>query len=83
MIAGEHAQAAGVNRQRFVQAELGREIGDQHLALVGVMLLEPAVLLEVVLERRVNALQVGEIPVILRGVGELGLGDRPSSLTGL
>ena len=28
MIAGEHAEAAGVNGQRFVQAELGGEICD-------------------------------------------------------
>ena len=29
VIAGEDAQAAGINRQRFVQAELGGEIGDR------------------------------------------------------
>ena len=29
MIAGQHAQAAGVDGQRFVQAELGGEIGDR------------------------------------------------------
>ena len=28
VVAGEHAEAAGVDRQRLVQAELGREIGD-------------------------------------------------------
>ena len=29
VIAGEHAEAAGVNRQRLVQRELGREVGDR------------------------------------------------------
>ncbi len=29
MVAGEHAQAAGVNRHRFVNAELGGEVGDR------------------------------------------------------
>ena len=54
MVAREHAQAAGVNRHRFVHAELGREIGHrlgaQHArfarapgrARVGQIFLEPA-----------------------------------------
>jgi hypothetical protein len=42
MIAGEDSQAAGIDRQRFVQAELGGEIGDQQLGFVGVRFLEPA-----------------------------------------
>ena len=29
MVAGQHAQAAGINGQRFVQPELGGEIGDR------------------------------------------------------
>ena len=29
MVAGEHAEAAAVDRQRLVQAELGREVGDR------------------------------------------------------
>ena len=29
VIAGEHSEAAGVNGQRFVQAELCREVGDR------------------------------------------------------
>jgi hypothetical protein len=37
MIAGENAQAAGINRQRFVQAELRREIGDEQLGLIAML----------------------------------------------
>ena len=28
VVAGEHAEAAGVDGERFVQSELGREVGD-------------------------------------------------------
>ncbi len=34
VVAGEHAQAACVNRQRLVKRELGTEIGDHLLAVV-------------------------------------------------
>ena len=40
VIAGQHAEAAGVDRQRLVQGELGREIGDG-AAVHGVAVLAP------------------------------------------
>ena len=40
VIAGQHAEAAGVDRQRLVQGELGREIGDG-AAIVAVALAAP------------------------------------------
>jgi hypothetical protein len=33
VVAGEDAEAAGIDRQAFMEAELGAEIGDQVIAL--------------------------------------------------
>ena len=80
MIAREHAQAAGINRQRFVQAELRREVRDQHLRLVRMLLSEPPVLLAMRLEPLVHALEVRDISLVRGGGGELRLRDRPKQL---
>ena len=42
VIAGEHAEAAGVDRQRLVQRELGGEVGDRPVG-VGIAVLPPGV----------------------------------------
>ena len=42
VIPGQNPQTAGVDRQRLVQPELGREVRHLHLRLVGVGLVEPA-----------------------------------------
>ena len=47
VVAGEHAEAAGVLRERLGDAELGREVGDPARAGVGAWHLEPAGLGEV------------------------------------
>src|SRR5919112_4701125 len=41
MVAGKHAETAGVNRQGGVDAELGGEIGDGSLDELGLMLADP------------------------------------------
>ena len=41
VVAGEHAQAARVDAQRLVEAELGAEVGDGPVELVAVVALEP------------------------------------------
>ena len=38
VVAGEHAEAAGVDRQPLVEAELGREVGDEHVVRAVVLL---------------------------------------------
>ena len=43
VIAGEHAEAAGVDRQRLVQRELGGEIGDRWPLRVRDTVLPPGV----------------------------------------
>jgi len=43
VIAGEHAEAAGVNAQAFVKAEFGREINKRAALVAGMVLGEPAV----------------------------------------
>ncbi len=41
VVAGQHAQAAGVDAERLVEAELGAEVGDRAAQLVAVPALEP------------------------------------------
>jgi hypothetical protein len=65
VIAREDAQAAGVDRQRFVHTELGREIRRQHLH-VGMMLVEPALFFEVLLKRCIHARQLRQVTIVLR-----------------
>ena len=83
MIARKHAQAAGINRQRFVDAELGREIRHQHLVLVRMRGFEPAGAGQIGAKRLLHAAKVGQIPRIRRRRRELGLVDRPQQLDGV
>ncbi len=79
VVAGEHAEAAGVDRHAFVHAELGREVGDaialgerrrdraglSPLVARGVGLLKPGVGGEVRIEAVLDAVQVGEEAVVV------------------
>ncbi len=54
MVARQHTQAAGVNRQRLVQAELHRKIGDQLVAQLRMGLGKPGMLgLHILVEERI------------------------------
>jgi hypothetical protein len=43
VVAGEHAEAARVDAERFVEAVLGAEVGDRTVQLLGVPAMEPVV----------------------------------------
>src|SRR5881394_3813007 len=63
-----------------MDAELSREICDEHLALVRMRLLKPPGLIEMLFERFVNALEMRQIAFIFRGSGELLAADRAEQL---
>ena len=65
MIAGEHAEAAGIHRDRFVDAKLGREVGDLGRG-VRVFVPEPGGGLHVRGEGIVHAVEVGKEFVVGR-----------------
>jgi hypothetical protein len=83
VIAGKHTETAGVDGKRFVQAELGREIGDLQFGFIGVILVEPAVFLEVALIRFVEPVQLCEIAVVGGGSHQLGLLNRAEHFHGI
>ena len=59
MVAGQDAQAAGIDRQRLVQAELHGEIGHLHLGIAVGVLLEPGLLPQILGEFLIDHLEVG------------------------
>ena len=67
MVAAEHAQAAAVDGQRLVQAELGAEIGNDVVATVGVRILVPGG--RVGVHVGVEGGQYGGIALAVAGVG--------------
>ena len=72
VVAREEPEAAGVERQRVVQAVLGREVGDRERGPAAVHLLEPAVLVGHVPAEPVHD---HVVPVEVRRVGRGGLED--------
>jgi hypothetical protein len=80
VVAGEDAQAAGVDWQRLVQPELGREVRHPHGRLLRVGLVEPALFVEVVLELFVDAVHVRDVTFVGRGGCELRLVDHAQHL---
>ena len=67
VIARQDAQAAGVDRQRLVQAEFGREVGDQAIRLLGVRPRIPGH------RRRIHVgVERGHDRLVARQVGRIG-----------
>ena len=82
VVAGQHAEAAGVLRQRLGDAELGGEVGDraQGRPLPG---LEPAVAVEVALELVPDLARGTRMkPASSTSASSRSRGTRPSSRTG-
>ncbi len=86
VVAGEHAEAAGVDAERLVEAVLGAEVGDRPRQLAGVVPVEPVVgpVRQVVLERLHHPVVLGDeggvvqerLPVDARpGAGRPGCGS--------
>ena len=73
MVAGEHSQAAGVDRQGDIQAVLHGEIGDGGIRWS----LVPALRSEVPLELGPHGVEGGQERIIVRGLLELLLRDHP------
>ena len=64
VVAGEDAEAAGVDRHALVDAELGGEVGDRHRRRLRIGLLKPGRGVQVVVERFRDAVHVGEEAVV-------------------
>ena len=68
VVAGEDAEAAGVDRQAFVEAELGGEVGDRNVAAVvgvlGELFVEPGFAGFIDVEAVEDAVQVGDVGVV-------------------
>ncbi len=74
MVSGENAKAAGVIRDRFVKAELGREIGDRLLDRAARARFSVGVfLLEIMAEGFVHFLELAQKTFVLRDLDETGL----------
>ncbi len=74
MIAGQNAEAAGIIRNRFVETELGREIGDRLLDRAARAGLSVGVFpREIMAEGFVHFLELAQETLVLRDFDEAGL----------
>ncbi len=84
MIAGQHAQTAGINRQRFVHTKLRREIGHAKRRFlfrqIRVRFAEPPCFLQVSLKRFVDPGELSAITIVGGGGRQLLLVDDPQQL---
>ena len=84
MVAGEDAEAAGVNLEAFVEAELGAEIGDQILARIEILEdIGAGTLLIVCVEARQDAVEVLHEHAVLGGVVQPFLRQTPQEYLGV
>jgi hypothetical protein len=84
MIAGQHAQAARVDRQRLMQRELRREIGDGVGVEAGIFFRPPAVArLARRIERRERALVESKNCELRDAASSFSAATTPSMRTGL
>src|ERR1700756_4316924 len=74
MVAGENAETAGIIRDRFVKAKLGREIGDRSLDRRAGAAFPVGILpRKIISERVVNLFQFAEESFVLSELFESGL----------
>jgi hypothetical protein len=83
VVAREDTEAAGVDGQRFVQAVLHREVGDGGVGGLGKAPREPALLLEVLVERGAGSVEVGHETVVGGELVEALLPDAGEELDGV
>ncbi len=78
MIAGQHAQAPGENRQAFGDAEFGRKVGNQQALVLPAGAPVPARFAgQIRSQRDLRVVQIGEKGLIAGGGFQLRLADQP------
>ena len=81
MVAGEEAQAAGVDGEAFVEAELGGEVGDLDVGFLEV-LGEPAWAMEVIVQLGFDPVKVGKEAIVFGEFVEPSLRDQAAQADG-
>ena len=80
MVASKDAEAAGVDRDAFMDAELGREIRDTAVPTVGIGLVIPSRGTHVAIEAFLDAIHVRQESVVVQQLLQPGLVDGAEEL---
>jgi hypothetical protein len=83
VVTGEHAQTAGVDRERLMDAELGGEVGDEVFLSFVVGCSEPAGTVHVGAEGVIDAFEVGAIAGVGGGFLEFLRGEGVEEFAGV